>query len=94
MDLAAVDAAPVLSLTPPSGSIKKTFPASPHKVGLSREIVPEERGPKDETKREIEDQKSFTKKSGANSKQDEKQNRGRLKIARRKSEKTTEKREE
>jgi hypothetical protein len=52
MDLAAVDAAPVLSLTPPSGSIKKTFPASPHKVGLSREIVPEERGPKDETKRD------------------------------------------
>jgi hypothetical protein len=51
------------------------------------------RRPKDETKREIEDQKSFTKKSGANSKQDEKQNRG-LKITRRKSEKTTEKREE
>jgi hypothetical protein len=61
VDLGAVNAASVFSRTPLSGSAKETFPASPHKVGLSREIVPEERGPKGETKREIEDCKSFTK---------------------------------
>jgi hypothetical protein len=74
VDLGAVDAASVSSRTLLSGSAKETFPGSPHKVGLSREIVPEERGPKGETKRETEDRKSFTTKSGASSKQDEKQN--------------------
>jgi len=74
VDLGAVDAASVSSRTLLSGLAKETFPGSPHKVGLSREIVPEERGPKGETKREIEDRKSFTTKSGASSKQDEKQN--------------------
>jgi hypothetical protein len=82
--LGAVDAASVSSGTPLSGSTKETCPGFPHKVEQSREIVPEERGPKGETKREIEDRKSFTKKSGASSRQDEKQNRGRLKMTKKK----------
>ena len=40
VDLSAVDAASVSSRTLLSGSAKETFPGSPHKVGLSREIVP------------------------------------------------------
>jgi hypothetical protein len=37
VNLGAVDAASVLSRTLLSGSTKETFPASPHKVRLSRE---------------------------------------------------------
>ena len=51
-----------------SGSAKDIFLGSPHKVGLNREIIPEERGPKGETKSEIEDRKSFTIKSRASNK--------------------------
>jgi hypothetical protein len=68
MDLGAVDTASVSSRILFSGSAKEIFPGSSYKVGLSREIIPEEKELKGETKREIEDRKSFIIKSKASSK--------------------------
>jgi hypothetical protein len=50
LDLGAADTASVSSRTPLSGSTKETRPGPSHTIGRSREIVPEKREPKSETK--------------------------------------------